>query len=150
MTLDEMMEKARARVAKENAESNGFKANARIFENIMQGTVVRVDFTTETGKDDHNLVHFGPNGMRTYRWSSDVLRAVSGWREPVWFFRFIELAGIGGVIAFFLILVFSVLLCVLAFDPNTANSTVLEVVKLSFTIILGFFFGSQSAGKKSA
>ena len=70
-------------------------------------------------------------------------------RERVWFFRFIELAGIGGVIAFFLILVFSILLCVLAFVP-TANSTVLELVKASFTIILGFFFGSQSAGKKSA
>jgi hypothetical protein len=48
-----------------------------------------------------------------------------------------------------LVLVFSVLLCVLAFiSPD--NSTILEVVKLSFTIILGFFFGSQTAGQKTS
>jgi hypothetical protein len=149
MTIDEMKEKARARVEKDNPESKEFEASPRIFENIMNGTVVRVDFTTPTGNKDHNLVHFGPNEIRVYRFTSDVLRAVSGSRERIWFFRFIELADIGGVIAFFLLLVFSILLCVLAFVPN-ANPTVLDVVKLSFTIILGFFFGSQSAGKKSA
>lgn len=102
-------------------------------------------FTTQTGKEDHNLVHFGPDEMRVYRWHSDVLAAVSGSRERIWFFRFIELAGIFGVIAFFLVLAFFILLCVLAFVP-TANSTVLEVVKLSFTIILGFFFWKPECG----
>jgi hypothetical protein len=147
MTLDEMKEEARARVEQDNPESTGFKVT-RIFENIMNGTLVTVAFTTPTGKQDHNVVHFGPDGMKGYRWNSDVLAAVSVSRERVWFFRFIELAGIGGVIAFFLVLAFSILLCVLAFVP-TANPTVLEVVKLSFTIILGFFFGSQSAGSRA-
>lgn len=64
---------------------------SRIFENIMHGTVVTVTFTTQTGKEDHNLVHFGPDEMRVYRWHSDVLAAVSGSRERIWFFRFIEL-----------------------------------------------------------
>ena len=67
MTIDEMKEKARARVEKDNPESKEFEASPRIFENIMNGTVVRVDFTTPTGNKDHNLVHFGPNEMRPYR-----------------------------------------------------------------------------------
>jgi hypothetical protein len=149
MTPDEMKKIALARLEEDTPEgvAGSFRVH-RTFDNIMNGTVVRVNFKTQTG-EDHNLVHFGPNGMTRYRWTSDVLAAVSGWREPIWFFRFIELAGIGGVIAFFLILVFSILLSVLAFVP-TANSTVLEVVKASFTLILGFFFGSQSAGKRAA
>jgi hypothetical protein len=90
----------------------------------------------------------GRNDIRTFRWHSDVLNAISGTRERVWFFRFLELAGIGGVIAFILILIFSVLLCVLAFSSSTVNPSILEVVKLSFTVILGYFFGSQAAAKK--
>jgi hypothetical protein len=95
-------------------------------------------------------VYFGRGETRVYRWHSDIIQSVSGARERVWFFRFIELAGVGGVIAFFLVLVFSILLCALAFFNPGVNPTILEVVKLSFTIILGFFFGSQSANKKSA
>ena len=36
----------------------------------------------------------------------------------------------------------------LAFTNTTANPSIIEVVKLSFTIILGFFFGSQTSHKK--
>ncbi len=46
------------------------------------------------------------------------------------------------VIALILVVVFSVLLCVLAFTDTQANPSVVEVVKASFTLILGFFFGS--------
>jgi hypothetical protein len=148
MTIEEMKEKARTRVEQNNPGSNEFKPT-RIFENIMNGTLVTVTFMTQAGKEDSNHVHFGPDEMRVYRWHGDVLADVSGSRERVWFFRFIELAGIGGVIAFVLVIAFSIMLCVLAFVPST-NSTVLEVIKASFTLILGFFFGSQSAGKKSA
>ena len=150
MTLDEMKEKARSRIEGDNLGCTGFKAT-KIFENILDGTVVTVTFTTAAGKEDSNHVHFGRNDeLRVYRWYGDVLAAVSAAKERVWFFRFIELAGVGGMIAFFLVLVFSVLLCVLAFSSVSANPTILEVVKLSFTVILGYFFGSQSAAKKAA
>ena len=132
MTREEMEKEAQARVERANPGSKGFEVG-KTLDNIMHGTLVTVDFTTEAGKKDHNLVHFGPDEVRGYRYHSDVAAAVSISRERVWFFRFIELAGIGGVIAFFLLLPFSILLCVLAFVP-TANSAVLEVVKLSFTI----------------
>jgi len=149
MNHDEMREKARKRVEADNPACKDFKA-ARVFDNIMDGTVITVSFMSPAGKEDANHVHFGSRGeTRVYRWHGDVLAAVSGARERIWFFRFIELAGIGGVIAFFLVLVFSVLLCALAFFNPNANPTILEVVKLSFTIILGFFFGSQSGPKKS-
>jgi membrane-anchored glycerophosphoryl diester phosphodiesterase (GDPDase) len=94
-------------------------------------------------------VYFGRDEVRVYRFFSDVLQAVSGTRERNWLFRLIELVGIGGVIALFLVLVFSVLLSALAF-VNRDNSTILEVIKLSFTLILGFFFGSQTANKKAS
>jgi len=54
----------------------------------------------------------------------------------------------GGLIAVILVIVFSLLLCVLAFS-STANTSIVEVVKLSFTTILGYFFGSQVAGKSA-
>jgi hypothetical protein len=47
-----------------------------------------------------------------------------------------------------LVVVFSILLCVLAFTTTIANPSVVEIVKLSFTVILGFFFGSQTGHKK--
>ena len=69
MTLDEMTEKALARVKKDNPKEEGFKGHKvdRILENIMDGTLVTVGFETATGKKDHNVVHFGPNEMRPYR-----------------------------------------------------------------------------------
>ena len=106
MTLDEMKDKARARIETDNPGCTGFKV-IRVFENVMDGTVVSVTFTTPAGKEDSNHVHFGRSEVRVYRWHGDILAAVAGSRERVWFFRFIELAGIGGVIAFFLVLIFS-------------------------------------------
>ena len=69
-------------------------------------------------------------------------------RERVLFFRFIELVGVGGLIASFLVVVLAVLLFFLAWE-NPGESSIIEVVKLSFTIILGFFFGSQAASQKT-
>lgn len=148
MTLDEMKEKAIKRAQNDNPDGSNFRLQ-RVFENIMDGTIVSIAFDTPNKKDDSNHIHFGPNEVRVYRWHSDVIAAVAGARERIFFFRFIELAGVGGVIAFFLILIFSILLCVLAFTPSQVDATVLEVVKLSFTVILGYFFGSQTAGKKA-
>jgi hypothetical protein len=147
MTLDDLKEKARARVETDNPESTNFKIN-KVYENLMDGTLISVSFQTSTGKEDFNHVHFGRNEIRTFRWHSDALNAVANYKERIWFFRFIELAGIGGVIAFILVLIFSILLCVLAFFNSNVNPSILEVVKLSFTIILGYFFGSQTAARK--
>jgi hypothetical protein len=146
MKLDELRRKAMERVTTDNPEGIDFRVH-KVYENIMDGTVISVFFKTPEGQEDSNHVHFGRNEVRVYRWHGDVLNAVSGTKERVWFFRFIELAGIGGVIAFVLVLIFSVLLCVLAFVKTPVNPTILEVVKLSFTIILGYFFGSQTARK---
>ena len=146
MTREEMEKKALALVADANRESKGFEVG-KVLDNIMDGTLVTVDFKTETGKKDHNLVHFGPDEeVRRYRYHSHVAAAVSMSREPRWFFRFIELAGVGGVLAFFLLVPFTILLCVLVLFPaaNPTDPTVLEVVKVSFTSILGFFFEARA------
>ena len=145
MTLEEITTEACNRIVEDNPGCKDSKAN-RVFKNIMDGTVVTVSFVNARGENETNHVYFGRNETRAYRKYVDILQDVST-RERVWFFRFIELAGVGGVIAFFLVLVFSVLLSVLAF-VNRDNSTILEVVKLSFTLILGFFFGSQTASQK--
>jgi hypothetical protein len=148
MSLDDLKEKARTRIETDNPGSTNFKVS-RVYENLMDGVLITVTFQTNGGKEDSNHVHFGNNEVRVYRWHSDVLAAISSTRERVWFFRFIELAGIGGVIAFILVLIFSVLLCALAFLNPNVNPSILEVVKLSFTVILGYFFGSQTAGRKA-
>ena len=146
MKLDELREKAMKRVAEDNPGGKDFQVR-KVYENMMDGTVFSVFFQNPGGKEDSNHVHFGRKEVRVYRWHSDVLNAVSGTKERVWFFRFIELAGIGGVIASVLMLIFSVLLCALAFVNTKVDPTILEIVKVSFTIILGYFFGSQSARK---
>lgn len=147
MTLDEMKEKARKRVEADNPGSTAFQAG-KFYENLMEGTLITVTFLTSAGKEDSNLVHFGKNEMRVYRWHSDVLNAVARSKEPIWFFRLLETAGIGGVIAFIVVVVFSIFMCIVAAIATPADrASVLEVVKLSFTLILGYFFGSKTAGR---
>jgi len=148
MTLDEMKEKARARVESDNPGNTKFKVS-KVYENLMDGTLITISFVDTSGKEDSNHVHFGRNETRVYRWHSDALNAVANYKERVWFFRFLEFAGVGGLIAFVLILIFSVLLCVLALSNTNVNPSIVEVVKLSFTIILGYFFGSQTSGRSS-
>jgi hypothetical protein len=145
MTLDEMKKTAIERVTKENLGYTDFKVK-NVYENVMDGTVIQVRFEDTSRKEDSNHVHFGRDETRVYRWAGEVLQAVGNYRERNWFFRLLEMAGIGGVLALLLIVIFSALLCVLAFSP-TPNASVIEVVKLSFSIILGYFFG-QASGKR--
>ena len=143
VTLEDNKQEALARVMQDNPGNTGFKIS-KVYEHLMDGTLITVSFQNSSGKEDSNHVHFGKDDIRVYRWHSDVLNALANYKERVWFFRFLEVAGIGGVIAFMLIIVFSVLLCALAFSP-TVNASIVDVVKLSFTIILGYFFGQTTA-----
>ena len=144
MTVEELKDEAVQRVAEDNPNFRDFKIS-KVYENIMDGTLVTVSFHTGA-KEDSNHVHFGKNDVRVYRWFSDVLTAIGNYKERLWIFRFLEMVGIGGLIAFMLILIFSVLLCVLAFS-SSVNQSIVDVVKLSFTIILGYFFGQTSTKK---
>lgn len=109
MNHEEMKQMACSRVQEANPRATDFDAR-RVYQNVLEGTVVTVSFKTVEGREDSYQVHVGRNDeVRLYRWMSDVLSEVSTSRERVWFFRFIELAGIGGVMAFILVLVFSAL-----------------------------------------
>ena len=147
MTLDEMKEKAIAKVEAANPNNKNYKVG-RILENILDGILVSVTFETSTGKEESNHVHFSNKEIRIYRWHGDVLSAINGSREKIWFFRFLEFSGVGGLIAFLLILIFALFLCILAFFNPDLRKDILDVVKLSFTTILGYFFGSQASGKR--
>jgi hypothetical protein len=144
MTLEEMKDKAIAKVTTDNPGCTGYRVT-RVYENLMDGTLITVSFTPSGGgKDDSNHVHFGKDDMRVYRWHSDVLSAVANYKEKSPFFRLLGLAGISGVIALMLLFIFSILLAVLAFKENPANASVVDVIKLSFTLILGYFFGQST------
>jgi hypothetical protein len=149
MTLDEMKDKAKALVEANNPDKTNFHVS-KVYENVMDGTLMTISFSDAGNSSDHNHILFTDDGLtRSYRWHSDVLNAVSNYKERNWFFRFLEFGGMGGLIALILVIVFSLLLVVLALKSNS-NPNIVEVVKLSFTTILGFFFGSQSQarGKK--
>lgn len=146
MTLDEMKEQAKSEVISSISNASEIKVS-KVYENLLDGTLISVSFK-DAGKEEWAHVHFGKDQPRFYRYHSDILNAVSYYKEKQWFFRFLEFAGVGGLIAFTLIIIFSVLLCVVAFSNTSANPTVIEVIKLSFTTILGFFFGSQATSKK--
>ena len=118
-----------------------------VYHNFLDGVLVSVTFKDKQGKQSWSYVHFRDSESRFYRTSSEVMNTVDTYRERIWFFRFLEFAGTGGLIAFMLVLIFSVLLCLLAFSTTEANSQIVDVIKTSFTIILGYFFG-QASGKK--
>jgi hypothetical protein len=145
MTLAEIHDKAVAKVTEDNPGNTNFHVT-KTYEHVMDGTLITVSFQNNANKEDSNHVHFGGDDIRVYRWHSDVLTAVANYKERIWFFRFLEVAGIGGVIAFMLVFVFSILLCVLAFSSNV-NTSIVDVVKLAFTIVLGYFFGQTTAKK---
>ena len=147
MTLDEMKNEALKQVKASFPEGTDFRAD-RVFEHVMDGTLITIYFRSPSNKDEWAHVHFGSDETRFYRWSSDVFNAVANYKERNAFFRLLALTGIGGVIALILVVIFSILLCVLAFTTSPTNPSVIEVVKLSFTVILGFFFGSQTGHKK--
>jgi hypothetical protein len=151
MTHDEMTKLALEQVKQNDPESSNFKV-IKVFDNIMDGAVVSVGFRTPTpsDKDDSNHIWFRGRESRAYRWHSDIVNAVSAYKERRWFFRFIEVAGVNGVIAFAVILIFSALLCALLVTHPDTYQTILELVKLSFSVILGYFFGSQAGGKKDS
>ena len=146
MTLDDMKNEAKKRIEETFPEGTNFRVH-KVYENLMDGTLVSIMFDTSTRKEEVAYIHFGSDEIRFHRWNSDVLNAVSSYKERNTFFRLLALTGIGGVIALILVVVFSILLFVLAL-MNPDNSSIVEVVKLSFTIILGFFFGSQTSHKK--
>lgn len=120
-------------------------AVANMYPNFLGGTLVAVDFTMPGGGKATNHVHIVDGKFVVYRVFHDVCNAVSDYRERRWFFRLLEFAGVGGVIALFLIVVFSILLSVIALWGVKADQTVVEIVKLSFTTVLGYFFGSQAS-----
>ena len=146
LTLDEKEKRAKELVTEENPNMQRFEVS-KAYENFMDGTLVTVSFWDQADKKDHNHVHFDRDGVpRIYRWHTDVMTAVSHYKERIWFFRFLEFAGMGGFIAVILVLVFSALLAGLALS-NPTNTSIVEIVKLSFTTILGYFFGSQAANR---
>ncbi len=147
MTLDEMKEEAKRRVEEAFPEGTNFRVK-KVYEHLMDGTLVSINFQGQSGKEETAHIHFGSDETRFYRWHSDVLLAVTNHKERNPFFRLLTFAGVGGVIALTLVAVFSVLLSVLAFTGTPANPTVVEIIKFSFTIILGFFFGSQTSHRK--
>jgi hypothetical protein len=148
MAIDEMKERAISEVQSTVPNIQG-AAVLRVYENVLDGTLVTVGYKDEKGNKDMNHVLFDKDSTgrpKFYRYHSDVLIDVSHYKERSWFFRFIQFTGVGGLIALILILIFSGLLCVLAFFAETRPATV-EVAKLSLTTILGFFFGSQTSKK---
>lgn len=144
---DEMVKEAKRIVEENNPKMKG--GETKVYDDFMDGTLITVSFLDSAKKKDSNHVHFDRDGApRVYRWHSDVMLAVSHYKERIWFFRFLEFAGMGGFIAVILIVVFSALLAGLAVS-NPTNTSIVEIVKLSFTTILGYFFGSQSASKSA-
>jgi len=78
-----------------------------------------------------------------YRTFHEACLALASHKEKSVFFRLLKATGVGGIIALTLIVVFSILLCFLALTNGSPNQSIIEVIKLSFAIILGYFFGSQ-------
>jgi len=148
MTQDEMKQAA-LRQVKDTYPDVTETETKQVYPNFLDGTLVAVSYKNKEGTQ-WSYVHFGGGEPIFYRYNSEVMAKVANYKESSWFFRFLEFAGIGGLIAFTLVLIFSLLLGALAImsKPDSAtHSTIVEVIKLSFTIILGYFFGQASSRK---
>ncbi len=94
MNRDDMLKAAVKRVEADNLGATGFKAT-KTYDQILDGTIVSVNFMMND-KEESNHVHFDhADQMKVFRWHGDIIQAVAGYRERNFFFRFIELAGIG-------------------------------------------------------
>lgn len=113
------------------------------YSNIMDGTLIEVQFTTAEGVAAINHVLLRRGAHEVYRTFHEACLALASHKERSFFFRLLNAIGVGGLIALILIIVFSILLCFLALTNGTPNQSIIEVIKLSFAIILGYFFGSQ-------
>src|ERR1700682_576571 len=84
-------------VRRNNPEGKDFKIY-RAYDNVMDGTLITVTFHDDA--KDHTKyyhVHLDRGGTPTpYRYNNDVFNAVSNYKERIWFFRFLEFAGMGG------------------------------------------------------
>ena len=145
MTQDEMKQKAISTVQSDFKDIEDANVS-KVYENLLGGTLMTVTYK-DKGNREMSHVLFYKGAVRVYRYHSDVLTDISYSKERNSFFRFIEFTGIGGLVALILILIFSVLLYGLAFSSRPVDDTIVELVKTSFTTILGFFFGSQVAKK---
>jgi len=68
MTHEEMKRKAEERVTADNPQGTNFKAT-KVYENILDGTLVTVNFEQPARKDDSNQVLFGKDEIRrVFRW----------------------------------------------------------------------------------
>ena len=125
------------------------RPTTKVLLNILDGTLVTVTYRNTENKEVIRHVLFDKNNEpKFYRYHSEILSDLSHHKERSWFFRFLQFAGVGGLIALILVLIFSVLIFVLAFSGKPADPSITEVVKLSFTTILGFFFGQSTSRPK--
>lgn len=125
------------------------RPTTKVLSNILDGTLVTVTFRDNENKEVLRHVLFDKHGEpKYYRWHSEILSDLSYYKERSWFFRFLQFAGVGGLIALILVVIFSVLIFVLAFSGKPTDPSITEVVKLSFTTILGFFFGQSTSRQK--
>ena len=142
MTTKELEKLAVTEVLTANPGGDGYAA-INTYSNVMDGALVEVQFVTREGVRAINHVYFGKKEVGVFRSFHEVCAAMANHKESSFFFRLLSSTGVGGLIALILIGVFSVLLSVLAMTNSTPNQSVIEVIKLSFAIILGYFFGSQ-------
>jgi hypothetical protein len=150
MTQEDWQAEALRRVADANPDITDPYPD-RVYDNFLDGILVTVVYKDkkQENKQVWSYIHFRDSETRFYRNSSEVLFTVNSYRERIWFFRFLEFVGTGGFIAFLLILMFSVILCILAFSKAAPeNDKIVDVIRVSFTIILGYFFGQASHKKK--
>jgi hypothetical protein len=148
MTTKELEKIAVNEVLAANPGSTDWEAK-NTYENVMDGVLIEVQFTTKEGfRPAINHVHIRQGRMEVFRSFHEVCAAVAAHRDKSFFFRLLGFTGVGGLIALTLIGVFSILLSVIALTNSTPNEGVIEVIKLSFALILGYFFGSQGSRKR--
>jgi len=144
MNIENMKKNAVKKVEEKNLESRDFRS-AEVYENFLGGTLIDVEFKDREGHEALNHVYFeNEKEPEVYRRFEGICKAVCNYKERRLFFRFLELVGIGGLIVLALTIIFSILLSVLAIWGKDTNPSIIKIVEVSFTLILGYFFGSQS------
>ncbi len=146
MNEQELGKRAEELVKEKNELSIKGVHAGKTYRDFLGGVLVDVTFQDKNGKESINHVYFPENNGEpivkiTF---SEVCEIVSRHREQSLFFRFLEFAGIGGLIALVLTGIFAILLFILAVWIHAVDPAILEIIKMSFTLILGYFFGSQA------
>lgn len=126
-----------------DVEPDGSKFHAKsIIENFNGGSLVIVEYDDEDGDDVESFVYYLGERRSVYADAEGLARSVADKSKPTFWSLALDPSKIGGVSGI-VALIITIAIC-WRYTAEGSNLKVPEVLANAWTIIIGFYFGSQT------